>query len=939
MPSVVRSTFVLGALALAVTTGLTACGDKVNVTQPQADSSVSSVTVSPQGPVPMKIGDKVTFSASVVGGPQLTNHAVTWTSANSAIASVDQNGVVSALTGGTTSIIATSKANNTISGAAIVTVAASVNATVTIGQINQTVCTPTCTSVPATLTNVANQLDVTLNVDPGTQTISEVDLVMNCVNPPNSGADTVVARQTLGTSDKTPLSAEAAASPLTLSFPTNAFNATTGVVSFKNGQCSLKGKAITTAGTQTASSLTQLTLNNVNLIIPTMITVPGTGQVATATDANGLLWHAGAVSVTAVPVIYTPVTIASAAISITNAGNDQALGKNGVAVLGNTAIGTIGGLTPTAGVVTASFPLSTTATGGVGGAVVDTLGVTVTTVDNTGNPGPTLAASPATLFIRLDNRAPDITSTAPIFIAGTQNTANGWVGKAFLFSVGTTGQPLNIGSAATDNQVVITAISPTSPGGGGVDKVVTNTQFAPQGTAASSTAWATFTSVTSLAETPAATGPVAYDLRLQICDALGNCSTTPTLTTFGVDLTPPTEIKGSTPADKEIVGIGQVLSSTTLQVAGTDPQGANGVTGSGFGSNPVLVQETQLAPSGATGQTNLCVIGTAASPAGSGCKTPFAGNAFASPQTVALVTNVPGQYSLVFQVTDQAGNMSAPDSVRYYLDQAAPGMSGGISIPASITNGSTFTASGIDDMDFASVNAVLTYPGLPNPSVQISGTSSAAGVAFDNVLTRASTATVTLANFFRQLGTMDAAGAVAGETKPSSIGIRGVDAANNLSAPDVAAFPATNITTGVSLAGTTLGFTITSNAATLSNGTNNTGTPPRSATLTATVNALNANAGTPFAQVCFYISNPTGAQNGLADKVSQGAAGELFQLGCTATTTTILNGTQKQILSTMSFDPNALYGTAGNLTLWAIGVTAAGDASITAAPVVIGLAN
>jgi hypothetical protein len=268
-------------------------------------------------------------------------------------------------------------------------------------------------------------------------------------------------------------------------------------------------------------------------------------------------------------------------------------------------------------------------------------------------------------------------------------------------------------------------------------------------------------------------------------------------------------------------------------------------------------------------------------------------------------------------------------------------MSGGISIPASITNGSTFTASGIDDMDFSLVNAVLSYPVL-GAGLEISGTSSGAGVAFDNVLTRASTATVTLSNFFRQLGAIDGTGAVAGESKPTQIGIRGVDAANNLSLPDVAAFPATNIATGTTLAGTTTGFTIVSDqgqTATLCNGT--CVSPLKSSTvLTATVNALNANAGTPFAQVCFYVANPTGAQNGQADAVSHGATGEMFQLGCTATTTTILNGTQKQILSTMSFDPNALYGTSGTLNIYAFGVTAAGDAVLTlSAPVVVTLVN
>jgi Bacterial Ig-like domain (group 2) len=931
MQPVVRSTLV-GLLTIA---GLAACGDKVNVTQPPTPTLgtvVHTVTVTPSS-ASLAIGDKFQFGASVDADQGVTDRTVTWTSANTTVATVDATGLVTAQAAGTTSITAKSKADPNVSGSASVTVAAVVAATVTIGQINQTVCVPNgaCTSVPAVLSNVAGQLDVTLNVDAGTQKISQVQLLMNC-----GGADTVVGTQ--GFSIAPPASsAEESAAPVTISFNTAGFNATTGAVAFKNGTCTLKARATTTTGTQTATSSTQITLNNVSFLsVSPITTTPGTGQVATATDGNGLTWRAGSVVVTVVPIIYSNATIATANVSLLNGGNDAAIGQSGstpASVAGGGTIGTLSGLTPTAGVITATFPLSTSATGGVGGAVVDTLSVSVNTADSNGNPGPSInttpttpTVNPAAQFIRLDNRAPNITSTAPTFIAGTQNTANGWVGKAFVFSVAA--GSLNLGSAATDNQVNLPATS-----SGGVDKVVANTQSAPSGT----TTWTTFTAVTSLAETPAATGSVAYDLRLMICDALGNCANSGVLTTFGVDLTAPTQVKGSVPKDKEIVGIGSLLSSTTLQVAGTDPQGANGVTGSGFGSNPVLVQETQLTSSGATGQTLNCVIGTAASTAGTGCKTPFVGNAFASPQTVALTTTNPGQYSLVYQVTDQAGNLSAADSIRYYIDNGfAPSMSGGISIPANITNGAAFTASGVDDMDFASVNAVLTYGAI---KLQIAGTSSAAGVAFDNTLTRASTATVTLSNFIRQLGTMDGAGVVAGETKPSQISIRGVDAANNLSTGDIGTFPGNNITTGVSLAGTTLGFTITSDQATLSNGTSTAATPPKSATLTATVNALNANASTPFAQVCFYVVNPSGAEAGQANAVSGGAAGELFLLGCTATTTTILNGSQKQILATMAFDPNSLYGTSGTLNLVAIGITSAGDAVQTAAPVTITLAN
>ena len=245
MQRVFCSTVLVAALSVA---GLTACGDKVNVTQPPPDSAVTQVTVSPASQN-LNVGDKFTFVATVVAGPQQTNRNVTWSSSNTAVATVDNAGVVTAVKGGVASIIAASVANPAVKGAAAVTVTPEVVATVTIGQINQTKCDVFggCTSVPAVLSNVSNQLDVTLNVDQGTQKISEVDLIMNC-----GGADTVVQKQTFGTTDLAP-DAEDASAPTTLSFNTAGFNATTGAVAFKNGVCTIKAKAITTAGTQVAS--------------------------------------------------------------------------------------------------------------------------------------------------------------------------------------------------------------------------------------------------------------------------------------------------------------------------------------------------------------------------------------------------------------------------------------------------------------------------------------------------------------------------------------------------------------------------------------------------------------------------------------------------------------------------------------------------------------
>ncbi|HTJ22567.1 MAG TPA: Ig-like domain-containing protein, partial [Gemmatimonadaceae bacterium] len=435
MQRVFCSTVLVAALSVA---GLTACGDKVNVTQPPPDSAVTQVTVTPSSQN-MNVGDKVTLVATVIAGPQQTNRNVTWTSSDATVASVDAAGVVTANKGGVATIIATSAANPAIKGNAVITVAAQVLASVTVGQINQTVCVPNgaCTSVPAVLNNVHDQLDVTLNVDPGTQKISEVDLIMNC-----GGADTVVQKQTFATADVAP-DAEDASAPTTLSFNTAAFNPTTGAVAFKNGQCTIKAKAITTSGTQVASGSQTLTLNNVDFISATTTTTPSTNQVASAPAANGLVWRAGAVNVTAIPVIYSNTTIASANISLVVGSVDGALGQNGAALAYGAALATLSNLTPASGVITASFPNSTSATAGVGGSTVDTLFTQVTTVSSTGNAGPTItlpaivapATAPAvgTNFIRLDNRAPDI-STAPVVNFNVENNLNNWLGSAFTFT-------------------------------------------------------------------------------------------------------------------------------------------------------------------------------------------------------------------------------------------------------------------------------------------------------------------------------------------------------------------------------------------------------------------------------------------------------------------------------------------------------------------------
>jgi hypothetical protein len=878
----------VAALSVA---GLTACGDKVNVTQPAPDSAVTQVTVSPASQN-MNVGDKITLVATVVAGPQQTNRNVTWTSSDATVASVDNAGVVTANKGGVATIIATSAANPAIKGNAVITVAAQVLATVSIGQINQTKCDVfgSCTSVPAVLNNVANQLDVTLNVDAGTQKISEVDLIMNC-----GGADTIVQKQTFSTADVAP-DAEDASAPTTLSFNTAAFNPTTGAVAFKNGQCTIKAKAITTAGTQSASGTQQLTLNNTDTVAATIATAPVGSQKASAPDGTGLLWKAGTVTVTAVPVIYTGgnVTVASATVNLIN------LSPDGESTEGSTpgnldtldVVATLGGLEPTAGVITATFPKDRSAAG-VDSTSIKALGVQVTTVTSNGDPGPTLNASAAT-SIRLDNLAPD--KAQPSVDLNTFNAANNWLGKAFLF---TTDSSVDLGTAADDN--------------GGVDKVTFTTQSAPFG----STTWTTFAKVTDLAETSTASSTGSYILRLVVCDALNNCTNTPNLTAtgFGVDLTPPSVEQISGPTDKEIFNIDSVAPATAAFNV-VDTSNTAGVTPSGpTAGAEVLVTLQGLQPSGTSSSKTICAIGN---PQGSGsaitCKSPITQD-----QTNVPLQTAAGEYTIVVTGVDQAGNTSAPVTVKWYVDQAAPAVSGGVTIPNPITTGSSFALSATDNMDVAAGAGSLQYPGF---AIFEAGTSSANGVAFDNALTRTGTVTVPLATFYRGLSaTIGTAG-----DSPTGLNIRAVDAANNVSTNQTVALPAANMSTPGTISNSSTANGITAAAAFAAPAADTVG---QTVTLSDTLTAISSTSASPFTQVCFYYASPTGTPGGTGGPNGV-VAGELVKIGCSSALSA--SGVAPRLLAyKMTWSvPEVLRGQ-GAVAIYAVGVNSNLDALITTA--------
>jgi hypothetical protein len=224
-----HSTLALVMIALG---GVSACGDPVGAPAAPRDDKVVSVTVAPSNIV-IFLGDKLTLSATVIARPDQADRRVRWASQNPAVASVDDAGIVSALARGTTRITATSIADTTVVGTAVVSVVGPVGPSVTISEISHN-------GAAVDLTNAFGTLDVALNVDGASPVVSRVDVIMT-----SAGADTAVATFQ-------PSSA-AAPGPVTLTFNS---------VGLRNGQWTLKVRVILTSGTITVSSSVMITINN-----------------------------------------------------------------------------------------------------------------------------------------------------------------------------------------------------------------------------------------------------------------------------------------------------------------------------------------------------------------------------------------------------------------------------------------------------------------------------------------------------------------------------------------------------------------------------------------------------------------------------------------------------------------------------------------------------
>lgn len=407
---VLRSSFVAAVAIFAA-----ACGDKVNIVQPGptvVTAGVSAVSVAP-GTATMSVGQTVSFSA-VVTATGTAATTVTWASTDAARVSVSAAGVATAVaaTPGV-AICATSTVNTNAKGCASVAVSAAattVPASVSIASITGA----GGLNTPVNPLAVVGQIDVSLNVNPGTQTVSKIVVVVGTVRADSQTftaaqaaslryvADEAAASQTDAT-----VANQSTFPQIVFSINTAAITSTaTGAVRWTNGAQQVSVQLFTSGSTTaaTATAQTSLTFVNVDGWFATV-----TGSLQNALNAGGFRYDRGPITVAAVPVSYTGGAVASGSVNFGSLACDAS----------TTGARTTALVAPATGTSAWTATLANTGTAGadnVNGYEFATCGlnaigetVTVTAVNGAGDALFTAAApinAGAVTGIRLDNRAP-----------------------------------------------------------------------------------------------------------------------------------------------------------------------------------------------------------------------------------------------------------------------------------------------------------------------------------------------------------------------------------------------------------------------------------------------------------------------------------------------------------------------------------------------------
>ena len=930
-----------------VAAGVAACGDDVTVVGPA--KVVHSVTVAPDGAT-ISINQTVQLVASVNADSGLAT-TVTWKSSDVAKATVDANGKVTGVAAGSVGIQACSTVNASVCGAATVTVTAAPSVTISIQSI-----TTGATFIPVNVNNVAGQIDVSLNLDPGTTGVSEVDvLIDNVVAAKQTFASASAFRAALKVD-----STKANAVTLLLSVNTADFNPTTGATTYKNGARVLTAKAILTSGSQKATQGTNLFFNNANTFVATP-TYTGTTASATGTSgtATGLAFKRGGVTWGVLPIIYTTGQSLATGSTLTFGGNGCDVGSGVGArtlALGAPATGS--------STWTAAFPQ--TEAGGAAitnvqsyqfsaaacnGAFPNGEGVTVTGVDNSGN-SITFAPLPAPnvpVLIRLDNRAPG----APTFVANPNGRQSGWINGAV--TIGANG-------GATSNGWLANGAADGGIGGG----VVTATSYlrfirvdASGTTGSTVTAALAATAANSLTTPAPSAGFNSYCAVISARDELGNesalpasggaCTGPPVASftavaaqslRFGVDIAAPTIAFSGGLASNARINTATVGAEFQVTVADTGLVGNSGMLAGAPVIGTVQIRNAALTPPSAAS----CFIGIFASGA---CGNATAGFSYAGlplvPTTTVAASGTVGYYSYSSLAQDAAGNQTAPVA-RVVVRDNTPVTVTNPAVPVTITG--AFTASSFlnDDLSIRDYfwTAGYTTALIAPTTITLAATPTAVDAFNSATLTNTNFAVNTSVNTF--LGLQDGTGAApaayaAGSNPLGSVNLFARDQTQAAytgpaSSPVAPTAPASGITVAV---GGATPWTFNTYTPATSHAVVCAGTLPAgcaAGTFTSTALSVAASGTTAtfpnvFSRIDFYAADAAGANLVLVGSVPAASA------------TLVDNGSTRVYTYSLTVTASSLYATLGGVSpavvgpvnVYAFGVNAAGNVALVSAAV------
>ena len=863
------------AVAAGVTTiTATAAGDanvKASAVVTVSGRGVQSVTVQPPNAI-IKVGEFIQATAVVARDAGVAG-TVTWTSSATSIATVDATGKITAVANGAATITAASTVDPTVTGSMALPVRPIQPAQISIQKV-----TTANTNTPVNPNNVQGQIDVTLNLDPGDQTVSRVEVLLV------SGTTEIVAcsqNLSVAASEQLRMAAafeEVEAVDIVCSINTAEFNATNGTVKYGNGTYQLRARATVAGGTgNVASPSVPLIFNNQSGFIATVANTNTVGGPASAINPiNGLKFVQGNVTLNLTAVNYTGGGATVSQVS------GQFLGRNFTAT------------NPTGQVFTVSFPNSgTSATNIVGyqtplGSSQSIPVVTGSTL-STGNTGPTTvinvgATAAAAGLQPLDSTRVD--NVAPV--APTVGSMPIWLNGAFAFD---------------STSTAVSVVNDT-----GVDNVTFEVYYIAGALPTASACDLTgMTKVTSGSALPETTVSSAYRARVVIKDALGNQRCADLAPggvaggQFGADRTAPSDPTFAAPAN----------DTTFITTAAADARNFAFTNlqdnASGFGTYPVLATLRRYNAAG----TTTCLIGTTATT----CATK--GDTTAS-VSVTRATGTEGYYLFSGQVQDSALNANATVFNRRLLVDATPAAVVGIlSMPNFIAGQSNpvFNGQVSDNIDLAQYYGLTTYGGAP---YAIRSATTALGTYGEDVLTKTANVSLTLTGAMRCLA--QAPGGVIGAlNKLATIDLRVQDFAQRTD----------DVSSGIGGGAQTIPAAAVENCGTITTINNwadslpaapvniskagTTASTPTTVSLMARANVpLNVTAN-PFQRVEFFRVNGT----------------ELVKIGDATLNPAVQTPTERFYTYSFTWDPPATLAN-GAVTIVAIGVTAAGDGAQTA---------